>query len=174
MSSKIKKIYDGKIVKLNLEEVTLPNGQVMQLEVIRHTSSAAIVPFSADRQSVLLLKQFRPAIQDWLWEIPAGLLDPDETPQQCAARELEEETGFVAQTITPLIEFYPTPGYSDEKLYIFQGTGLQPGEKRLETTEIIEEKFFSLKEVGQMLRERTITDPKTLIGLVASLPRLLS
>ena len=169
MSVKIERIYDGKVLKVNVEEVPLPDGRTMRLEVIRRVSAAAILPFFAGEQELILIRQFRPAVQQWFWEIPAGIIDPGETPEACARRELEEETGFMAEAVAPLLECYPTPGYSDEKLHIFKAVGLKPGRKRLETNEVIEERRFTLSEVQALLKKREINDPKTVVALFYAL-----
>ena len=158
-------IYKGRVVTLNLETFTLPNGHVATLEVARHRHAAAIVPVSADGSQILLIRQFRPVLNAWLWEIPAGLLEEGEDPAACAARELEEETGWTAERVDPLAAIHTSCGFTDEVIHIYRGLGLKRGIQAREAGEVIEERFFSRDEVSKMLRRREITDSKTLAGL---------
>jgi ADP-ribose diphosphatase len=166
---KVTEIFRGRVVTLNLEEIPLPNGHVAKLEVARHLPAAAIVPMTADKGQILLIRQFRPVIGAWAWEIPAGLIDPGETPLECAQRELEEETGWVAENVEPLAAIHTSIGFTDEVIHIFKGTGLTPSLKRQEATEVIEEKFLPPDQVLKMIADREITDSKTLIGLFYAL-----
>lgn len=161
---KVTEKFRGRVVTLNIEEFDLPNGHTVKLEVARHLSAAAIVPLAADG-SILLIRQFRPVLNAWLWEIPAGLLEPGEDPKACAARELEEETGWIAETVEPVAAIQTSCGFTDEAVHIFQGTGLRPGQKGHEAGEVIEERFFPRDEVRAMIERREITDAKTLAGL---------
>lgn len=163
MSSKT--LFKGRVVTLNLEETKLPNGETVTLEVARHRPAAAIVPFTDDGQKILLIRQFRPVINAWAWEIPAGLVEDGEEPSVCAGRELEEETGWVAETITPLIAIHTSFGFTDEVIHLYKGLGLRQTAKHAESTEVIEEKFCTLEEVRKMIADREITDAKTLVAL---------
>lgn len=162
---KKQEIFKGRVIALNLEEFTLPNGHVAKLEVARHLSAAAIVPVTDDGEQVLLIRQFRPVLNRWLWEIPAGLLEPGEDPKVCAARELEEETGWVAERVEPVVGMPTSCGFTDEIIHIFKGTGLKPGQLGREPAEVIEEKFFTRDEVRAMIESKEIVDSKTLVGL---------
>ncbi len=166
MASKSKKIFDGRLIHLSLDEVLLPTGRTMTLEVIRGVRAAAVVPFTGGGDQVLLLRQFRPTINQWVWEIPAGMMEPGEDPESCARRELEEETGWAAKTFEKIVTFYPAMGYSDEVLHLFKAVGLTPGRKKLDSSEVIEEKFFTRNQILEMVRKKEITDPKTLIGVL--------
>lgn len=161
---KVNEIFKGRVVTLNLEEFDLPNGHTVKLEVARHLSAAAIVPVAEDGR-VLLIRQFRPVLNAWLWEIPAGLLEKDEDPALCAARELEEETGWIARTVEPVTRIHSSCGFTDEVIHIFRGTGLEPGRMAREKGEVIEERFFAREEILRMIGNRQITDAKTLAGL---------
>jgi ADP-ribose pyrophosphatase len=109
-------IYQGRIVDLGLEDVVLPNGARVQLEVIRHRGAAAIVPLHDDR-TVTLVHQFRHAAGGMIWEVPAGVLDGGEAPETCAARELREEVQLAARTLTRLGSILTTPGFTDERIH---------------------------------------------------------
>ena len=158
-------IYKGRVVTLNLEEIPLPNGNVAKLEVARHVPASSIVPMTDDEKQILLIRQFRPVIGQWAWEIPAGLIDPGEDPLTCAQRELEEETGWMTEKVEPVAAIHTSIGFTDEVIHIFKGVGLKQTQKKQEATEVIEEKFCTRDEVLRMIANREITDSKTLIGL---------
>jgi ADP-ribose pyrophosphatase len=115
-------IYKGRIVDLGLEDVVLPNGAKVQLEVIRHRGASAIVPLHDDR-TVTLVHQFRHAAGGMIWEVPAGVLDGGEAPETCAARELREEVQLEARTLTPIGSILTTPGFTDERIHLFLAEG---------------------------------------------------
>ncbi|TAJ25726.1 MAG: NUDIX hydrolase, partial [Nitrospirae bacterium] len=117
-----KNIYTGKVVTLNLETVTLPNGQSVELEIIRHPGAAAMVPMKNDG-TVVLIKQYRHAAGGFIYEIPAGKLHPGEDPRDCAARELEEEIGYRAAKLELLFSIFTAPGFADEVIHIYLATG---------------------------------------------------
>ncbi|HEX5036020.1 MAG TPA: NUDIX hydrolase [bacterium] len=154
---------------MNLEEFTLPNGHVVNHEVARHLSAAAIVPLTDDGERILLIRQFRPVLNAWLWEIPAGLLEKGEDPMSCATRELEEETGWTAKKVEPVVAIPTSCGFTDEYIHIFKGVGLKPGRQGREPSEVIEEKFFTRDEIRRMIAQREIVDSKTLAGLLLTL-----
>jgi ADP-ribose pyrophosphatase len=164
-----KEIFKGRVVTFNLEEFLLPNGHVAKLEVARHLDAAAIVPLTDDSERVLLIRQFRPVLNAWLWEIPAGLLEKGEDPKTCAARELEEETGWIAEKVEPVVAIPTSCGFTDEYIHIFKGVGLKPGRQAREPGEVIEERFFTRDEVRRMIAQREIVDSKTLAGLLLTL-----
>ena len=111
-------IYRGRQFSFVKEDITLPNSVETEMAFVRHPGSAVIVPWFED-QTIGLIKQYRHAVAEHIWEIPAGTMDPGERPEQCAARELEEETGFAASRLIPLGKVYLLPAYSDEISYIF-------------------------------------------------------
>ncbi len=113
-----KSIYKGEVVDLGLERVTLPNRQTMQLEVVRHPGGAAVVVLDNDNR-VCLLRQYRHAAGCWLWELPAGKIDTPESPQHTALRELQEEAGLIAKDLQMLGSFLSTPGFCDERIYLY-------------------------------------------------------
>ena len=161
-----KNIYTGRVVNLNLETVTLPNGATVDLEIIHHPGAAAIVPMKDDR-TVLLIRQYRHAVGGYIYEIPAGKLDPGEDPRDCAARELEEEIGLRASSLEPVITFFTTPGFTDEVIHIYKATGLTPGRQNLERDEVLEVTEMPLETAIARINDGTIRDGKTIVGLQA-------
>jgi ADP-ribose pyrophosphatase len=160
----MKTIYKGRVVNLNLETVTLPNGNTVELELIHHPGAAAVVPMKDDK-TVLLIRQYRHAAGGYILEIPAGKLEPGEEPRQCAAREIEEEIGFRADSLEPLITFFTTPGFTDEVIHIFKGIGLTPGKQNLDHDEVLDVIELPLDRAIAQIRNGTIRDGKTIIGL---------
>jgi 8-oxo-dGTP pyrophosphatase MutT (NUDIX family) len=157
-------LHHGKVFRLLRENITLENGITTDLEVIRHPGASAIVPLSRKR-SLLLIKQYRHAIGDYIWEIPAGTLNPDETPLECAMRELSEETGFSAEVWHKLGETTPVPGYSDERIHIFLATELMPATQRLDRDEMIDVHELQFDNAMEMIYSGLIQDSKTITGL---------
>ena len=165
MSTRI--IYEGKIVRLTLEESELPNGKRYAQEIVRHPGGACSVPIFEDG-SVLLLWQHRVAAGGFIWEIPAGKLDiPGEDPKACAARELTEEAGYEAASLEPVASFYTSPGFCDEVLHVYKATGLAPSATNREEHEVMSVHRFSPDEVSGMIARGEIRDAKTLVGLLA-------
>lgn len=163
---KVKQIYRGRVVNLNVETVTLPNGATVELEVIRHQGAAAVVPLKDDG-SVILIRQYRHATGGYIYEIPAGKLDPGEDPRHCAARELEEEIGCRASSLTRLLSIFTTPGFTDEVIHIFLAAGLSPGTQRLDHDEVLEVVEMPLDLAIARIADGTILDGKTIVGLQA-------
>jgi ADP-ribose pyrophosphatase len=157
-------LHRGKVFRLSKERLMLPNGEKVELEVIRHPGAAAIVPLLADHR-VVMIKQYRHAAGQFLWEIPAGTLNPGESPVECAKRELPEEAGYRARVFKKLGEIYPVPGYSDELIHIFLATGLTPGRQNLDADEVLDVKPITLEEALEMIKRGEIRDAKTIIGL---------
>lgn len=159
-------IYDGRIVKLGVEEVRLPNGADVQLEVIRHPGASAVAAVD-DEERIVLIRQYRHAGGGYLWELPAGVLDaPDEPPAVCAARELQEEAGLTASELTPLGSVLVSPGYSDERIELFLARGLRDGEMaRGHDEDIAELRRVPLREAVDMIVRGEIVDGKTIAGI---------
>ena len=124
-------VHRGRVFELGVESVRLPDGREIGLDVIRHPGAAAILPLT-DRGTILFLRQFRHAADGFLWEIPAGTLDPGETPLECAHRELAEEARVRASEMIPLGWILPVPGYSTERIHLFLARGLTAAEGRLD------------------------------------------
>jgi len=161
-----RQVYKGRVVDLRLETVQLPNGATVELELIRHPGAAAIVPMR-ENGDVLLVRQYRHAVGGYILEIPAGKLDPGEDPRDCAARELEEETGFRAASLERVITFFTTPGFTDEVIHVFRATGLAPGIQNLGRDEVLELVEVPLEGALAQIQDGTIRDGKTIIGLQA-------
>ena len=164
-------VHAGKIVDLRLDRVELPNGQVAELEVIRHVGAAAVVPLDANGE-VVLVRQYRYAVGDWLLEVPAGKLDAGENPAVCVRRELEEETGLSAGSLESLDWIYTTPGFTDEKIWLFLARDLQPAEQRLEEDEVLEVVRMPLAEALERARDGRIHDGKSVCCLLRAAARL--
>ncbi|MTI82784.1 MAG: NUDIX hydrolase [Firmicutes bacterium] len=165
LSSKL--IYEGKILNLRVDVVRLPNGKESQREVVEHTGAVAIVALTTDEE-VLLVRQYRYPAQRELMELPAGKLEPNEKPLECAKRELMEETGVVAGRWQELYAFYSTPGFSNEKLYLFMAKDLTFKEQHLDADEFVEMKKVSLQRALGMIKEGQINDAKTIVGILAA------
>jgi ADP-ribose pyrophosphatase len=164
------RLYTGRIVNLDRDTVRFPDGSTGQLEMFRHPGASAVVPLldpvgDADPR-VLLLRQFRHAADRFIWEVPAGRLDPGETPEHCAERELEEETGMRAGSLEPLTTIYTTPGFTDEKIHLFVATDLTEGRTRREADEFMELHARRWSEVMESVHSAEIIDGKTLVSLL--------
>jgi len=159
-------VFKGKVFSVDRDRVTLPNGREVTLDIVRHPKSVVLVPVPEPGQ-VILVRQYRHAVNAKLWELPAGSLDPGETPEQAAARECHEEVGLVPQTVVRLAALYPTPGYCDEEMIFFRLSSLeQPTtEAAQDEDEDIEVQTFELREAREMIRRGEIVDMKTLVGL---------
>ncbi len=140
-----------------------PGGFEIKRAVIQHGGSAVIMPID-DRGRILLARQYRLPARAFLWELPAGRLDPGETALQAAKRELKEETGYRAKTWKKLVSFYASPGFLAEKMTIYTASGLIAGEQTPMEDERIEMAWFKKKEIGEMIQAGKIIDGKTMIG----------
>ena len=161
-----KNIYTGKVLTLNVDQVPLPNGETAELEIIRHPGAAAVVPLKEDG-TVVLIRQFRHAAGGFIYEIPAGKLHPGEDPQDCATRELEEEVGYRANRLEFLTTIFTAPGFTDEVIHIYKASDLIPGKQQLDRDEILEVVEWPLDVAIARIRDRTIQDAKTIVGLQA-------
>ena len=164
----IRKIYDGRVFSVTVETITLPKGQQLNAEIVRHAPSVVILPVTAEGD-VILVRQYRHAIGRWVWELPAGSLDPGEEAAAAAVRECHEEIGLVAEKVERLGAFFPTPGYCDEEMIFFKATGLrQPRaneEPHADEDEDIEPKAFAIDELRRMIEIGEIVDLKTVAGV---------
>lgn len=158
-------IYDGKVVHLYVDKVTLENGRQATREVVRHGGASCIVPL-CDNGDVLLVRQYRYPFAKVLLELPAGKLDPDEDIAVCARRELEEETGFSADEMTYLGPFYPSVGYLDEVIHLFSARGLHAGQTHPDDDEFVDTVRVPLEQAVQMVLSGEIPDGKTQAGLL--------
>lgn len=157
-------IYRGRIITLALEQVTLPNGVRSELEIVRHPGGAAVVAVD-DEQRVCLLRQYRHACEDWLWELPAGKIDHGEAPLRTAQRELEEEAGRRADHWQPLGRMIASPGVFTEIVHCYLATGLTSCPTRHESEEVIEVHWLPFGEAVAMAMQGDIFDAKSVIGL---------
>ena len=164
------RIWQNHFLDIHLDRVRYPDGSTGDQVLIHHPGASAVVPFlsettGADPQ-VLLLKQYRYATGGTLWEIPAGRLEPGESPLDCARRELLEETGCTATTIEPMTSMWTTPGFTDEKIHLFLARGMTRGAANREADEFIEVVTTPLTEALRMIESGEISDGKTIIGLL--------
>ena len=165
-----RELYTGKIITLNRDTVRLPDGTVAEMDVARHSGASAVVPFLSgplgDEPQVLLIRQYRFAAGGYIYEIPAGRLEPDEKPIDCAARELKEETGCTADHIEALTTILTTPGFTDEVIHVFMATGLTLGQHDREADEFVEVVIMRLSEALERISDGEITDAKTVLSLL--------
>jgi ADP-ribose pyrophosphatase len=165
-----RRAYTGKVISMDVDEVRFPDGSIGELEMIRHPGASAVVPFLSDPYGddpqVLLIRQFRHAADGYLYEIPAGRLDPGEDPRACALRELKEETGCSAAAVEKLFTMYTTPGFTDEKIHVFMATGLKAGESSHEADEFLDLQPMPLSRALSMVEAGEIQDAKTALGLL--------
>ncbi len=161
-------IYRGRIFTVERDRVRLPKGTEATMEIVRHPGSVVLLPMP-DADHVILVKQYRYAIDRWVWELAAGTLEPGEDPAEGAVRECEEETGLAAARAEYLGAFYPTPGYCDEQMNYFRLTGLAPPAGRPaaapDEDEDIRARTFALDEVRAMIASGEIVDLKTVAGM---------
>ena len=157
-------VYEGRVFNIYAENVTLPNGSTTDLNLLRHPGAAAMVAMPSPGQ-VILLKQYRHAVMDYIWEIPAGTRDPGETPETCARRELAEEAGVSAGSWQKLGEIIPAPGYTDERIHIFLARDLTPTDQNLDTDEVLDVHQVDFEKAMSMVRDGLIIDAKTITGL---------
>lgn len=165
-----RRIYTGKVLNLDIDRVRFPDGSVGELEMIRHSGASAVVPFlsepaGADPQ-LLLIRQYRYAANGFLYELPAGRLDPGEAPVDCARRELREETGCSAEQLDFLYTMYTTPGFTDERIHLFMASGLTHGETGHEADEFLTLETVPLSHALEMIRNGVIQDAKTALGIL--------
>jgi ADP-ribose pyrophosphatase len=164
-------LHQGRVFALIREKITLPNGTTIDLDIIRHPGAAAMVPLS-EEGSLVMVRQYRHAIGEYIWEIPAGTLNSGESPLECAKRELIEETGYSATEWEELGAIVPVPGYSDEEIHIFLAQGLRPARQDLDPDEILHVREIPLEEAFHMVEKGEIKDSKTISSLFLLRTRL--
>lgn len=160
-----KSIFRGRAVELKVEHVIEPGGVETTREVVCHPGSVVIVPHLPDGR-LILVRQYRHAVQQSLWELVAGGIEPGETPRQSARRELLEETGYRARTLKPFLEFYPSPGILSEKMHLVEAWDLTPSQGKPDADERIETGFFTIHKIMNMIKSHEIRDAKTLVGIL--------
>lgn len=158
-----KLIFDGKVVKVELDEVLCPNGNKSFREIIRHNGGAAILCVTPD-DKIILERQFRYAYDEVIYEIPAGKLELNEDPYDAAIRELEEETGNKASKLIHLTDIYPTCGYSSEIIHLYLATDVKHTETHFDDDEVIETYLIPIDEVKEMILDGRIKDAKTIVA----------
>ena len=161
----MKEIYKGRVIDLTLEEVHLPNGRVVELEMVRHPGASAIVPLRTDER-VVMIRQYRHAAGGFIYEIPAGKLEGAEDPLTCAQRELEEEVGLTASRWESLTTILTTPGFTDEKIHLFLARDLQTTKQKLDHDEVIEVEEIPLEQLILMIRRKEVVDGKTICAVL--------
>ncbi len=161
---KRKVIFSKGIVTLVDCEVLMPSGKILSRQMMEHGGAVVIIP-KAGPDRYILIRQFRFATGDWLWEFPAGGIEPGEPIRRAAARELAEETGFCPKRLKKLFQFYPTPGVSGEIMHLFLGEKLVPQVLQGDEDEEIEKQEFSLPQMERMVRQGKICDAKTILGI---------
>ncbi len=161
MPHKKRTVASAKNFSFVSKALTLPNGHKGTYLCVEHNGAAAVVPLLS-KDKVILIRQFRIALEEYIWEIPAGTLEKNEKPEKCAKRELIEEIGYKAGAMKKLGTIYPAVGYSDEALHLYKATGLKKAKLMQEKDEIIEPKVFTKVQVRKMIRSGRIMDSKTI------------
>jgi 8-oxo-dGTP pyrophosphatase MutT (NUDIX family) len=158
-------VYTGVVISVDVEHVPLPNGSIGRYEIVRHPGGAAVVAID-DRQQVCLLRQYRPAGGGWVWELPAGRLEPGEPPEATARRELREEAGCDAGRWDSLGSILSSPGVFAETIHLFMARDLAPGTASHEQHEVIEVHWFPISDAVRQALSGELRDAKTVIALL--------
>jgi ADP-ribose pyrophosphatase len=172
--TQIRKVFDGRVFSVTVESITLPRGDRLEAEIIRHPGSVVLIPVT-EGGDIVLVRQYRPAIGRSAWELPAGSLKHGEAPESAAIRECHEETGLIPAAVTPVGGFFPTPGYCDEEMHFYRATGLRtpavgdPAAQQ-DADEDIEARPFALETIRAMIASREIVDLKTVAALTLIAP----
>lgn len=165
-----RRVYSGKIINVDIDTVRFPNESVGELEMVRHPGASAVVPFlsdpAKDDPQILLIKQYRHAADDFIYEIPAGKLDGDEDPRVCAERELREETGCTATHIEHIYTFFTTPGFTDERIHAFMATGLKQGKTAHEKDEFMSVETVTLSKALELIKTGELKDAKSALAIL--------
>jgi ADP-ribose pyrophosphatase len=163
-------VHDGRVVHLSVDRVRFPDGSVGELELIRHRGASAVVPILDDVDAadprIVLVRQYRYAAGGFVYEIPAGIPSEGESWEDCARRELEEETGYLARDLFPLTWFFTTPGFTNEVIHLFAATGLVAGTVRRDEDEFMEVVKLPLSRVLELVRTGELRDGKSLVGIL--------
>ena len=171
MSIERKMIYEGRVIKVSVDHVELPNGMRVPLEIVRHPGGAAVVAVD-DQRRVCLLRQYRHAAGGYIHELPAGRLEPDEPPEVTARRELMEEASVSATHWTPLGAFFSSPGVFTEVIHLYLATGLAATPSTPEDDEVFQVQWWPLAEAVERARNGEMTDAKSIIGILRAAERL--
>jgi ADP-ribose pyrophosphatase len=160
------RLLDGRVFDVDRDRVRMPNGREVVVDVVRHPRSVVLLPVPEPGR-IVLVRQYRYPVNRWLWELPAGSVDPGERPEDAARRECHEEIGLVPETVVRLSALFPTPGYCDEEMLFFRVSALAPSDEpaAVDEDEDIEARTFTLREARDMVRSGEIVDMKTVAGL---------
>ena len=158
-------IHQGRVFGVRRDEVAEPSGVRTTREVVTHPGSVVVLPVLPDGR-IVMVRQYRHAARQYLWELVAGRKEPEETPKEGAARELLEETGYRAKRMKVFLDVFPTPGFLEENMYLLLAEGLTPGEAQPEEDEKIEVRAFKLKELKQMIKSGRLRDAKSVAGIL--------
>jgi ADP-ribose pyrophosphatase len=161
-----KEVYKGKIFSVVEDTIIFENGKTTKWDLVLHNGASAIVPIT-DRGEIIFVRQYRNAEDGTVLEIPAGKLEKGEDPLVCAKRELEEETGYQADTLIPICSMYTAIGFSNEKLHLFMATGLKKGKQHLDEDEYIDVVTYPIEKAVELVFDGTIKDSKTIVGILA-------
>ena len=159
-----RRVFEGRVINLRVDDVEYDNGARSNVEIVEHNGGVAIIA-QPSPDSIVLVRQFRPATGQELWEVPAGKLERGEDPLACATRELIEETGYRCGSMRRLWSFFTAPGFCNERLYLFVAEGLTPGSAEPEATEVLHLREFNVEEAWAMVERDEIPDAKTQIAL---------
>ena len=163
-------VHDGRVVHLSIDTVRFPDGSVGDLELVRHRGAAAVLPVlggaSDADPDILLLRQYRYAAGGEIWEVPAGIIEPGESREECARRELEEEAGVTAGELVALTTIHTTPGFTNEEIHLYAAFDLAPGTARTDEDEFLQVVRLPLSEALRMVRAGEISDGKSLVAIL--------
>ena len=160
-------IFEGKLINLRVDTVALPGERFATREIVEHPGAVAVVAMTVDNK-IVMVKQYRKPVEDFLWEIPAGKLEKDELPEDCARRELEEETGYQSELVEHLLSFFTSPGFSNEILHIYIAQNCIQGKAQPDEDEYISSECYSFEELMTMIFNGRIKDSKTIIAILAT------
>jgi len=158
-------VYQGRVFGLRRDEVVEPSGVRATREVITHPGSVVVLPVLPDGR-IVMIRQYRHATRQYLWELVAGRKEPDETPKEGAARELLEETGYRAKRFKVFLDVFPTPGFLEERMYLLLAEGLTAGEAQPEEDEKIEVRAYRVNELKKMIKSGRLKDAKSIAGIL--------
>lgn len=158
-----KRIFNGKLVKLFTSKLKLPNGKIAYFEEVVHPQASLVVPLFKNR--IVFIRQYRPVIGKYIWELPAGILKPGETPYACAKREITEETGYIVRNLEKIGKIYTSPGFCDEIIHIFKADCVSRGCAKKDIDELIKARLVKKKEAIELFRSGKIQDAKTIVAL---------
>lgn len=166
-----RRVYSGRVVNVDIDTVRFPNDSVGELEIVRHPGASAVVPFLSDPAAsgdppMLLIRQYRYAAEEFIYEIPAGKIDGSEDPADCARRELLEETGCIAARVQHLCTFYTTPGFTDERIHAFMATGLTRGDVAHEKDEFMSVETVTLSRALELIKTGELKDAKSALAIL--------